>query len=197
MHKPSVIYIPNVQQWWDRVGETVHALFLGMLRSIKPTDPVLLLGFTEGNPDEIDEDMRRVLFGYSLKNQFELKAPDRNERYEFFRGLKDYIRTAPDEFPDPTNRKKRELERLQVAPPEVETRPPSMTKEELKAQKKKDRLTLNMLKLRLQPIMDQIRTKYKKFRTGVIDEGQIRYLYDEADPQTVTSDLQAEVLAHA
>ncbi|KIW56599.1 hypothetical protein, variant [Exophiala xenobiotica] len=197
MHKPSVIYIPNVQQWWDRVGETVHALFLGMLRSIKPTDPVLLLGFTEGNPDEIDEDMRRVLFGYSLKNQFELKAPDRDERYEFFRGLKDYIRTAPDDFPDPANRKKRELERLQVAPPEMERRPPSMTKEELKAQKKKDRLTLNMLKLRLQPIMDQIRTKYKKFRTGVIDEGQIRYLYDEADPQTVTSDLQAEVLAHA
>lgn len=121
MHKPSVIYIPNVQQWWDRVGETVHALFLGMLRSIKPTDPVLLLGFTEGNPDEIDEDMRRVLFGYSLKNQFELKAPDRDERYEFFRGLKDYIRTAPDDFPDPANRKKRELERLQVAPPEMES----------------------------------------------------------------------------
>ncbi|KIW16999.1 hypothetical protein PV08_04190 [Exophiala spinifera] len=196
MHKPSVIFIPNVQEWWDRVGETVHSIFLGLLRSVKPTDPVLLLGYIEGNPDEIDEDMRRLLFGYSPKNQFQLQVPNRDERYEFFRVLKDYIKTAPNEFPNPKHRKKRELERLPVAPVE-EKRPPPMSKEELKAQKKKDRLTLNMLKLRLQPIMDQIRTKYKKFRTGVIDESQIRYLYDEADPATVTSDLQTEVLAHA
>ncbi|KAL6249108.1 TAT-binding protein-like protein 7, AAA ATPase [Rhinocladiella similis] len=196
MHKPSVIYIPNVQEWWDRVGETVHAIFLGLLRAVKPTDPVLLLGYIEGDPHEIDEGMRRVLFGYSPKNQFQLEVPNRDERYEFFRGLKDYIKTAPDDFPDPEHRKKRELERLQVAPVEEKRQPP-MSKEELKAQKKKDRLTLNMLKLRLQPIMDQIRTKYKKFRTGVIDESQIRYLYDEADPATVTSDLQTEVLAHA
>lgn len=197
MHKPSVIYVPNVHDWYTRVGDVVIKTFLGLLRSIKPTDPVLLLGYVEQDPDLIDEEMQREFFGYSTKNQYLLEPPDKYQRYEFFQGLKDYIRTAPDEFPDPTNRKKRQLERLEVAPPEPEKGPASLTKEELKAQKKKDRLTLNMLKLRLQPIMDQIRTKYKKFRTGVIDESQIRYLYDEADPGTVTSDLQAEMLARA
>lgn len=40
--------------------------------------------------------------------------------------------------------------------------------------------------------MDQIKLKNKKFRTGVIDEAQIRYLYDEDDPAIVTTDLPAE-----
>lgn len=197
MHKPSVIYIPNVQEWYNTVGQTVISTFLGLLRSIKPTDPVLLLGFAEGEQDEIEDSMRRDLFGYSKKNQYALREPDQAERFAFFRVLKDYIRTAPDDFPNPDNRKKRQIEKLPPAPPEPEKPPPPPSKEELKTQKKRDRQTLNMLKIRLQPIMDQIRTKHKKFRTGVIDENQIRYLYDEADPATVTSDLHSEILASA
>ncbi|OAG40399.1 hypothetical protein AYO21_05299 [Fonsecaea monophora] len=197
MHKPSVIYIPNVQEWYNTVGQAVISTFVGLLRSIKPTDPVLLLGFAEGDYDDMDDNMRREFFGYSKKNQFQLREPNLEERSEFFRSIKDYISTAPDDFPDPEHRKKRELEKLAVAPPEPEKPKPPPTKEELKAQKRRDRQTLNMLKIRLQPIMDQIRTKYKKFRTGVIDESHIRYLYDEADPGTVTSDLHTEILARA
>ncbi|KAK5052586.1 hypothetical protein LTR84_002451 [Exophiala bonariae] len=197
MHKPSVIYIPNVQDWYSTVGATVISTFLGLLRSIKPTDPVLLLGLVEGEQDELDESMRRELFGYSKRNQYELKKPGHSERLAFFQGLQDYIRTAPPDFPNPTNRKKRQLEKLDVAPPEPEKSQTPLSKEELKAQKKKDRQTLNMLKIRLQPIMDQIRTRHKKFRTGVIDESQIRYLFEEADPGTVTSDLHHEILARA
>lgn len=40
--------------------------------------------------------------------------------------------------------------------------------------------------------MDQIKTKYKKFRTGVIDEALIRYLFEEDDPTIVTTDLPLE-----
>ena len=40
--------------------------------------------------------------------------------------------------------------------------------------------------------MDQLKLKHKKFRTGVIDENQIRYLYEEEDPTVVTSDLPQE-----
>lgn len=197
MHKPSVIYIPNVQDWYSTVGPTVISTFLGLLRSIKPTDPVLLLGFVEGDQDELDESMRRELFGYSKRNQYELRRPGLNERLEFFQGLQEYIKTAPPDFPNPANRKKRQLEKLDVAPPEPEKSAAPLSKEELKAQKKRDRQTLNMLKIRLQPIMDQIRTRHKKFRTGVIDESQIRYLFEEADPGTVTSDLHHEILARA
>ena len=37
--------------------------------------------------------------------------------------------------------------------------------------------------------MDQIKLKNKKFRSGVIDEGQIGYLYEEEDPMIVSTDL--------
>lgn len=189
MHKPSVIYIPNVQEWYGTVGATVLTTFFGLLRSIKPTDPILVLGFIEDDPENEDAGMKRELFGYSQRNQYMLEAPTREERQAFFAPLKEYITTRPSDFPDPTQRKKRSMEILPPAPPEPPKPPPTLSKEELKAQKKRDRQTLNMLKIRLQPIMDQIRTKHKKFRYGVIDEGTIRYLYDEADPGTVTSDV--------
>lgn len=40
--------------------------------------------------------------------------------------------------------------------------------------------------------MDQIKLRSKKFRTGVIDENQIRYLYEDEDPAFVSTDLPPE-----
>jgi len=77
-----------------------------------------------------------------------------------------------------------------VAPPEKKDEGP--TKEQLKAQKKQDRHTLNLLKLQIQPVMEQIKIKYKKFRAPIIDESQIEYLYEEQNPQVLTTDLTEE-----
>ncbi|KAL1854743.1 TAT-binding protein-like protein 7, AAA ATPase [Paecilomyces lecythidis] len=191
-HKPSVIYIPNVQTWFDTVGQTVVSTFLGLLRSVPPTDPVLVLGILEEDErEDIDPGFMKNLFGFSKKNIYRLGAPDNSARYEFFEKLIQYVKTPPAEFPDPENRKRRKLEPLQLAPPPPPPPPPALSKEQLKAQKKKDHQTLNFLKIRIQPIMDQIK-KYKRFRTGVIDESQIRYLFEEDDPNIVTSDLPIE-----
>jgi ATPase family AAA domain-containing protein 2 len=85
---------------------------------------------------------------------------------------------------------KRELPELPVAPPDKE--PEGPTKEQIKAQKKQDRHTLNLLKLQIQPIMEQIKMKYKKFRNPVIEESQIAYLFEEQDLHTLTTDLTEE-----
>lgn len=189
-HKPSVIYIPNLHIWSETVGPAVISTFLGLLRSIPPSDPVLLLGVLE-SAEEADAGLLKNLFGFSKRNLFTLQAPGQTERREFFEKLIEYIKTPPVEFPDPEQRKLRKLEELEVAPPPPPTPESQMTKEQIKAQKKKDRQTLNLLKIRIQPIMDQIK-KYKRFRAGVIDEAQIRYLWEEADPNFVTSDVPAE-----
>ncbi|KAL4883642.1 hypothetical protein BJY04DRAFT_226375 [Aspergillus karnatakaensis] len=189
-HKPSVIYIPGLQNWSDTVGHAVISTFVGLLRSIPPTDPVLLLGIVEATAEDMDSGLVRSLFGYSKRNVFELAAPGSEARHEYFTKVVDLIRTSPTHLPNPDNRKKRQFEELEVAPPP----PPqekTLSKDQLKAQKKKDYQTLNLLKIRIQPIMDQIK-KYKRFRTGVIDESQIRYLWEEDDPNIVTSDLPIE-----
>lgn len=196
MHKPSVIYIPNVQAWYTTVGQTVISTFLGLLRSLPPTDPILLLGVLENEREDDDEDMLRNLFGFSKKNRYDLEPPRNPWRHEFFTSLINYIKTTPTDFPEPANRKTRKLETLQPAPQPAPKEPEPPTKEELKVQRKKDRQTLNLLKIRIQPIMDQIK-KYKKFRTGVVDETQIRYLYEEEVPTMVSSDLPVEQLAKA
>ncbi|KAI9706153.1 MAG: hypothetical protein M1820_004914 [Bogoriella megaspora] len=192
-HKPSVIYIPNVDVWYQTVSQSVIKTFTSLLRTIPPNDPILLLGVIEsvGN-EEPDPEMLRDLFGFSSKNQFTLGRPRKNARHEYFDRLIGYISRSPQEFPDPSNRKPRQLEQLEVAPPPKEPEGPS--KEALKAQKKQDRHTLNMLKLQIQPVMDQIRNKYKKFRTPVIEENQIAYLYSEQDPNQVTTNLDREQL---
>lgn len=199
MHKPSVIYIPNIQLWYRTVPGPVISTFKGLMRSLKPSDPIMLLGILEKDDDGDDpQDIVRDLFGYSKKNQFELGIPTQAARREFFIPVINYVKTSPAQFPDPSNRVKRPLESLEIAPPEPEKEPAPLSKEEVKAQKRRDRQTLNLLKIKLQPIMDQIRLKHKKFRNPVIDDSQIRYLFDEADPVTLTSDLDTEHLrAHA
>ncbi|KAL8842676.1 MAG: hypothetical protein Q9170_000451 [Blastenia crenularia] len=188
-HKPSVIYIPNVDIWWKTVGDAAISTFTGLLRSIPPTDPVLLLGILECDVDHVDGRMISTLFGFSRRNQFEVVRPAKPARRQYFQGIADYLTVSPSDFPEPMNRKKRQLELLLPAPPEPAKTTAVLSKQELKAQKKKDRQLLNVLKLRIQPIMDQVRVKFKKFRTGIIDESQIRYLYDEEDPSLVSTDL--------
>lgn len=107
-------------------------------------------------------------------------------RLEYFSNIIAHARKSPHEFPDPADRKKRVLEDLPVAPPPP---PKVLTKAETKAQRKADLHSLNILKTRLQPIMDQIHRKYRKFRQPVIPFNQVAYLFDEQDPNYVRPDL--------
>lgn len=193
-HKPSVIYIPNVDTWYSTLSETATKTFCGLLRSLPPTEPVLLIGITDyiENDTELSPDMIRNMFGYSLKSQFELRQPDKEGRSEFFQHIMDYVRKSPSEFPDAEGRKRRKLVELPVAEEPVQLLGPS--KADLKAQKKKDRQTLNMLKLNIQQVMDQIKLKYRKFRAPVIEDSLIAYLYEEQNQQAlVLAGAQAQL----
>jgi hypothetical protein len=104
----------------------------------------------------------------------------------FFSSIVDYVKKAPKDFPEPANRKKRKLEVLELAPLPI-PKPP--TKEEIKALKKRDHQLLNLLKMSIQPIMDQIHKKYKKLRNEIIPLHQIDYLLREMDPEYVRPDI--------
>ncbi len=76
-HKPSVIYIPNVDSWWASLGDAALVTFETMLKSIPPTDPVLLLATAEKVPRDLDPGLLRNLFGYSKKNRAVIARPNR------------------------------------------------------------------------------------------------------------------------
>ncbi|OAA34546.1 ATPase, AAA-type, core [Metarhizium rileyi] len=186
-HKPSVIYIPNVDAFYATLSGTIaYITFKTMLKSIPPTDPVLLLATAECAKDELSPQLIHDLFGFSRRNRMEIPRPERNNRMEYFMSTLEYIKKKPAEFPDPENRKKRVLEELPVAPP-IAAKPP--TKEEVKSLKRRDHQWLNSLKIQLQPIMDQINKKYRKFRQPVIPQSHIDYLFAESDPNYVRPDI--------
>lgn len=40
---PSILYIPNIDHWWNLVPETVRAIFMSMLMQLHPNSAVLIL----------------------------------------------------------------------------------------------------------------------------------------------------------
>lgn len=141
------------------------------------------------------DEMLKDLFGFSSKNQYVLQRPGEPERKQYFDKIMSMISTKPDELPNPETRKRRQIPELEVAPPPKEQKGP--TKSDLKALKKQDMKTLNMLKILIQHIMDHIKNKYKKFRHPVVEESRISYLFDEQTPGLVTTDLPEEQRGHS
>lgn len=76
-HKPSVVYIPDVGTWYKTIGEAAISTFLGLLRALTPTEPILLLGVLECEAQQIDSKMLKDLFGFSKKNLFNIQRPER------------------------------------------------------------------------------------------------------------------------
>lgn len=192
-HRPSIVYIPNINVWYDTVDSVVKRTFSNLLRSIPPNDPVLLVGWMETSKDgeKPSSELIKEFFGYTANSHYELKRPDQAAREAFFAPLTMYLRMKPTEFPDMENRKRRKFPDLDFAP-EPEKVDAVPTKEELKEQRKRDRHALNVLKVLIQPIMDHIKVKHRKFRTPVIDEKMIQYLYDDMDPNIVSTNLGLE-----
>ncbi|KAK8124812.1 Tat-binding-like protein 7 [Apiospora kogelbergensis] len=186
-HKPSVIFIPNVDTWYHAMEGPPITVFLAMLRSIQPTEPILVLGTADCELKSLDPRLKQDLFGFSRGNCIEIARPSSIKRHEYFSLLLSHLRRFPKDFPDPMNRKKRILEKLPLAPPPP---PKVLSKEEEKAEWLQYRRVLNLMKVHLQPIMEQINRKYRKFRAPVINPQLYSYLFDEMDPNYVRPDVE-------
>lgn len=194
-HKPSVIYIPNVDIWYSTVSESVIKLLTGLLRSLPPNEAVLLLGIMELDPGKDDPTpdphLVKDLFGFSPESHVKLERPGEAQRVEYFETVCRWMAMRPTDFPDLENRKKRQIAVLEKAPlPEIPKK--VLTKQEIKAQKKNDRHTLNLLKMKLQALMDQLKREYRQFVRPPVDPDLFGYLYDEQDPQALGTDLTEE-----
>ncbi|KAI1384540.1 AAA-domain-containing protein [Hypoxylon trugodes] len=184
--KPSVIFIPNVDIWYESLAGPALTAFMSMIRTIQPTDSIMVVGTAETKLEELSHDLKRDLFGLSKTNFVEIARPAKDKRKEFFGRIISHIRRLPKDFPDPVNRKRRVLEVLPVAPPPP---PKQLTLREIKEENQKYRRVLNVMKIHLQPIMDQIKRKYRQFRFPIIAESQYSYLFKEADPNYVRPDV--------
>lgn len=76
-HKPSVIYIPGIESWYASLRDSLPFMtFKAMLKSIPPTDPILLLATSEYEAGEsLSQALVRELFAFSRKNRLQIERP--------------------------------------------------------------------------------------------------------------------------
>jgi SpoVK/Ycf46/Vps4 family AAA+-type ATPase len=193
-HKPSVIYIPNVDVWYQTLPGPAVKTFTLLMRSIGANEPIMLLGVMElaNKKARPDPQMMADLFTFSKNNRFELKRPDQESRREYFNNISHYIRMSPADFPDPDNRKKRILPQLEYAPIVAPVVDPVELAARNKAQQKRDRMALMKLKTMIQPVMDHLKKQYRRFSKPILEDHWWSYLVDEQDPNHVSSDLPPE-----
>ncbi|KAK6331606.1 hypothetical protein TWF718_002155 [Orbilia javanica] len=186
-HKPSVLYIPDLENWFQAVSNDVLMTFLHLVGSIGSSERILIVGITSAEIGDVSATIVRDLFGYSRKCRVAILTVEADQREEFFKRVIGFIRKSPRDFPDPTMRPKRKIEQLPLAPPPA---PKVQTKEETKSQKQADKYYIHQLKVRLMPIIDMLKVKYKRFKRPFIPQERLEQLgRPEFNDDMVASDI--------
>jgi hypothetical protein len=148
-----------------------------------------LFGISEVPIGDLNPNLTKDLFGFSQKDRLGLVRPDFESRYNYFEKVMSIIRKSPRDFPqDPENRRKRKLPELERASPPPKREP---TYEEKKAIALRDRMLKNQLKLRLHPLMEALKQKYRRFKKPAIDQSIIQAILEppRPGPNEVISDI--------
>lgn len=74
-HKPSVVFIPQIESWYASLGDSALTALTTMLQSLPPTDPILLLATANQEVDELAQPLVHGLFSYSSKNRVDVARP--------------------------------------------------------------------------------------------------------------------------
>jgi SpoVK/Ycf46/Vps4 family AAA+-type ATPase len=77
--QPSVIFIPQIDTWYQTVGAAVISTFSSLIRSLAANDAILLLGIMENETEDEEPDphMLKDLFGFSTKHEYRIISPDK------------------------------------------------------------------------------------------------------------------------
>ncbi|CAK7900983.1 ATPase histone chaperone Yta7p [[Candida] anglica] len=180
-HQPAVIFIPNIDIWFQVVPHSAKATLTGLLRSLNSSEKILLLGVAETTMEHLDDDIR-LIFGFNNNaNNVTLHDPSREKRAKYFEALHKTLLMKPWEFiNDLTNRPKRKLKQLKIVPAINSVPDEIAEKKKQKEIEYQDTKLKNILKLKLAGLMDLFKNRYKRFRKPVIDESLLYHLFEPA-----------------
>ncbi|CAF1252696.1 unnamed protein product [Adineta steineri] len=82
---PSIIYVPDIENLWPKLSESVQYMFVSNVRTLPPNLPILILIALETDSyDDIHPDISQII---SPKSTFTLTVPNADDRYSFFAPL--------------------------------------------------------------------------------------------------------------
>ncbi|EPY53323.1 ATPase with bromodomain protein [Schizosaccharomyces cryophilus OY26] len=173
-HTPSVIYIPDVDSWLNVLPPSASTTFSSLLERLDFSDQVLFLALSGSPRKELHPQLKEW---FPKQSVVELQYPSRKNIEKFFQPIIDLISTSPQKLPGGLPRKRRILPELPLAPTPA---PVTGVKTNLKQTKQADMRLLNKLKVKLNALLSNLRTRYRKFKKPLIDYNDIFCV----DPET-------------
>ncbi|CAI5759706.1 unnamed protein product [Candida verbasci] len=175
-NQPSIIFLPNIDIWFQVLPDPARATLTSLLRGLKSNEKVLLLGISETSLNELSNDIK-LIFGFeSTNNNVSLHKPTNLERRQYFATLESTLLMKPFEFiNDLENRPKRKLKQLKVVKAEEVVKD---NEKKIKEQEYQDTKLKNVLKIKLAGLMDLFKVRYKRFKKPIIDENFLHHLFD-------------------
>lgn len=161
--RPAVLYLPDIEFLFGSMSDSLRSTFLALMSTIDSGNSIIVIALS-GQPIESLDSELVGLFKVGNLGNVELTAPDSQSRAEFFAFLMAVIAQGPVQAPAHSEGR-RELEVLPLAPPQTPHVPSKLEKKDIEI---KDRKTQLMLKAKLSPLLDLIRTRYKRFKKPMI-----------------------------
>lgn len=169
-HPPSALYMPSVELWFSVASESLQFTLKSLLSAIGTNERVAVIGTANRTLADLPPPVKE-LFGQTATSYLALEKPSPDRRYTFFNFLVSLISMSPAQMPD-TQTQRRVLETLPVAPAPA---PREISKAEKKAMDVKDKKTKLVLKAKLGPLMELLRTRYKRFKKPAIVKTCFRF----------------------
>ncbi|XP_076864489.1 ATPase family AAA domain-containing protein 2-like [Brachyhypopomus gauderio] len=147
---PSILYLPDAQQWWEIASCSLRGTFLRLLEEIPSFSAILLLATTSSSHDHLDEELQ-ALFRVEYGEVFHVRRPTWQERKGFFEDL--ILNQAAKA---PPSKKKALIQAMEVLPLAPPPPPHQMTEQELLRLEEQEEDTLRELRLFLRDVTGRL-----------------------------------------
>nr|ASZ84552.1 putative BRAT1 [Cupressus sempervirens] len=182
---PSILYLPQLQLWWETAHELLRAVLLTILDELPSDLPVLLLATSCVPSDELDGEAAS-LFG--RRYIYQVEKPSSDDRCRFFSQLVDGVLSIPDEQVVITPKENVSIPELPKVPKAA--RGPSET--ELRAKAEAEEHAIRRLRMCLRDVCTRLlyEKRFSVFHYPVMDEDAPDYYSIVQNPMDITTLLQ-------
>ncbi|NXL90902.1 ATD2B protein, partial [Alectura lathami] len=149
---PSIVYMPQIGDWWEAVSETVRATFLTLLQDIPSFSPILLLSTSESMYSELPEEVK-CIFRIQYEEVFYIQKPSEEDRLRFFKGL-----ILDEAAMPPPRRKQAALRAMEVLPLALPSPARELSEAEKQRMEDQEENTLRELRLFLRDVTKRLAT---------------------------------------
>ncbi|XP_075301293.1 ATPase family AAA domain-containing protein 2B [Opisthocomus hoazin] len=180
---PSIIYVPNIGDWWEAVSETVRATFVTLLRDIPSFSRIFLLSTSESVYSELPEEVK-CIFRIQYEEIFYIQRPSEEDRLRFFKGLILHEAAKP-----PPRRKHLALCALEVLPLALPCPARELSEAEKERMEDQEENTLRELRLFLRDVTKRLATdkRFNVFSKPVDIEKVSDYLEVIKEPMDLST----------